>query len=831
MKEVEFPIRHLEGNLVFNTRGEVYAYYEVLPVDYTYRSPKEKIAIRNQWVRLFFKLDQEVHILSIPSFFDIQTHQELLKKRVPDGPLKKNALLYIDRITDVLKKEQKRPTQTRIFLGVKLRPEKARTTRKKAFKKFTFKWKDFKRYFQNSAGLTPYEILDEEISAYREQEHMLYQDIVSCLSVRKVTVTDFQYLIYHCSYRGMDKPIINNSWKPRVTHTTKNGQSVVQTNQQDIQNLILGAYEVTAHDLCVRRFQNGMIKEGWMQFLYMAYLPDDIQFPGEEWIYWLQHLSFPVDVSIRISNIPNQKAVEMVGRQKRRLGHYVNHTLIEGQQQDLDLEHAYQEAVSEEMNLKRGKEPLLETTILFCVYASSREELYERSQRLISFYQNQNKDMVVLESPGDHFLAFHEFLPGGFSFVLEFKHMLKPEMVASSMVNGTQMLGDSEGMFVGFTGPINLPREELDQPVFVHQARAAQGGSDVDTKSLGILIVGLTGYGKSYASSQLVYQSMHHLGAKVILIDSKGERGNWVTDLPGCQGQVSLLRMGSDTKYQGMLDPFLVFNREEAPLYAKDFLTQLVQVDRQHDWHHIIMESIQEARRAPMPSMALVLKNIARKDSRLFRVLATYASYPFSKLVFGTGKPPEHSLSLDQPLNIIQIDELRIPKREKSPRDYDELEILSKALMVPITGFVNQLVKKDRSIFNQIWWEECWIPLSSELGQRAINEGIRMGRYWNSGTLLVTQNPTDIPGELVNNIGMKFIFKTKEEDQVTRALEILELENTEANRRAIQNLKEGEAFFRDVYGRVGRIYFNCLFKELAEAFDTTPPMEEVVITS
>jgi len=78
---------------------------------------------------------------------------------------------------------------------------------------------------------------------------------------------------------------------------------------------------------------------------------------------------------------------------------------------------------------------------------------------------------------------------------------------------------------------------------------------------------------------------------------------------------------------------------------------------------------------------------------------------------------------------------------------------------------------------------------------------------------------------------MKFIFKTKEEDQVTRALEILELENTEANRRAIQNLKEGEAFFRDVYGRVGRIYFNCLFEKLAEAFDTTPPMEEVVITS
>jgi len=255
-------------------------------------------------------------------------------------------------------------------------------------------------------------------------------------------------------------------------------------------------------------------------------------------------------------------------------------------------------------------------------------------------------------------------------------------------------------------------------------------------------------------------------------------------------------------------------------------LKQLIQVERGHEWHHTISEAIQETRESDNPSMMQVLERIKAKDARLYRALSLYETFPFAQLVFGDGNKPGHALHLEKPLNIIQIDELRLPRREKNPKHYDELEILSKALMLPITGFVNQLIKRDRHIFKQVWWEEAWIPLASDLGQRAVDEGIRMGRYWNAGTLLVTQNPSDVPDALVNNIGMRFIFKTVDEKEITKAIEILQIENTESNRNAIRHLKEGECFMRDIYGRVGRVYIDVLFKNLADAFDTTPPDQQ-----
>ncbi|TCW41596.1 AAA domain-containing protein [Laceyella sacchari] len=825
-KSVIFPVRHIEGNLVFTNNDQVWAYYEVPKVNYTYRSPSEKKQLRQSWMHVLRKFENDMHLLMIPRFFDIEAHQEKLKKDVPEGAMTKQGIHYIDEMTKVLVKKQKRPTDQRIFIGLRLNRTKAHSTRRQLKKQLRFQFKDLRRLIYYTAGIEPYDILDEELTAYQDREIQIYQDLYGCLPVQRVTVHDLQVLIQHSAFRGIGEPRGSNSWKPRAEAFEMNGHEVIRPNQKDIELLMNGEYEVSSHHVKVKQFHEGEIKEGWMQFLYLSYMPDDLIFPGEEWAYWLQSLPFPVDLSIRIKVIPHQQATELLGRQKRRLSHHITHTREDGQQQDLDLEETYLEAVEQEKNLKQTKEPILQMTACFCVYADSERKMMERTQTLIRHYENRNHDMKLLVSPGDQFLAFHEFLPGGTQFVKDFNQKLKPEMVATAMINGSQHLGDARGMFIGYTGPAEMPAKYLDRPVFLHQALAAQGGETLDTKSLSTLIVGRTGFGKSFGAALLSYQAMHHLGAKVLLIDSKGERGNWVEDLPGCKGQVALIRLGSDPRYRGMLDPFMIFPREEAPLFAKDFLMQLVQVDRTHDWHHLIQEAIQEVKMSDRPSMSGVLNLIKQKDERLYRSLALYESFPFSQLIFGDGNPSEHQLSLDKALNIIQIDELRIPDRTKDPKQYDELEILSKALMLPITGFVNQLVKRDRHRFKQIWWEEAWIPLASDLGQRAVDEGIRMGRYWNAGTLLVTQNPSDVPDQLINNIGVKLVFKTVDEDEVTQALEILQIENNEANRQAVQGLKEGECFMRDIYGRVGRVYLDCLFGNLAKAFDTTPPLEQ-----
>lgn len=801
--KVPFPIRHIEGNVIFSSDDSVWAYYRIPTRNYIYRSPGEKKQILNEWVRLFRKVESEMHILLVSRYLNLDEHEKRLKGDVPDGPLKKQGESYISQMMNVLRKNQNRPNDAQVFLGVKL----AGTKRQKSL---IYHVKDFFRYLHTSAGIEPYSILKEELEFARNREQLMFQDIRSCIFCERATAQDLQYLISHSAYRGIGEPRVNPGWNP--------------SGAQMIQNLITGEYEVEAHHIRVRQFHEGAIRDGWMQFLYMASLPEDIRYPGEEWLHWVHSLPFPVDVSLRIRVVPNQEAVKLLERRKRRLQHSVQHTRVEGQNQDLVLEEAYRESVEEEARLKEGKDPILRLTAGFCVYASTKEELMRNTHHLISMYEKRNEDMKLIISPGDQFFAFHEFLPGGPIYVKDFTHWLYPEMVAGGAINATQFLGDGRGMFIGYTGPSNVPFRELNRPVFVHQALAAQGGERVETKSLAILVVGLTGFGKSYASSLLAYQAIHHLGARVLLFDVKGERSNWVDRLPGLKGHVSLIRLGSDPRYRGMFDPFHVFGMEDAKLYAKDFLVQLIQVERSHDWHHIIQQAINEVAEREAPSMRKVLMRIREKDERLYHSLALYQQFPFAQLVFGDEKPP-NTFRLDQPLNIIQIDELTLPHRDKDPKQYNEREILSVALMLPLTGFANQVVKQDRR-FKVVWWEEAWVPMSSDQGRRAIDEGIRMGRYWNSETLLVTQNPSDVPDQLINNIGMRFIFKTTVESEVTKALEILGLENTTANREAIKNLREGECFFRDIYGQVGRMYVNVLFRKLAEAFDTTPPLQK-----
>ena len=40
-----FPIKYIENNLVFNHDGECFAYYELIPYNYSFLSPEEKYMV------------------------------------------------------------------------------------------------------------------------------------------------------------------------------------------------------------------------------------------------------------------------------------------------------------------------------------------------------------------------------------------------------------------------------------------------------------------------------------------------------------------------------------------------------------------------------------------------------------------------------------------------------------------------------------------------------------------------------------------------------------------------------------------------------------------
>lgn len=87
----EFPIKYIEDNLVVNRDGDCFAYYELIPYNYSFLSPGQKEAIRQEFCQMVEGQRSGIlHGLMIATEADIRMKQEESKKLVK-GRLKEAA--------------------------------------------------------------------------------------------------------------------------------------------------------------------------------------------------------------------------------------------------------------------------------------------------------------------------------------------------------------------------------------------------------------------------------------------------------------------------------------------------------------------------------------------------------------------------------------------------------------------------------------------------------------------------------------------------------------------------------------------------------------------
>ena len=72
-----YPIKYIENNLVWNKDGECYAYYELVPYNYSFLSPEQKIQVHDSFRQLIAQnRDGKIHALQISTAY-------VLHKSVP----------------------------------------------------------------------------------------------------------------------------------------------------------------------------------------------------------------------------------------------------------------------------------------------------------------------------------------------------------------------------------------------------------------------------------------------------------------------------------------------------------------------------------------------------------------------------------------------------------------------------------------------------------------------------------------------------------------------------------------------------------------------------
>ena len=116
-----YPIKYIENNLVWNIEGECFAYYELIPFNYSFLSLEQKDAVHDAFRQLIAQnRDGKIHALQISTESSIRAAQERSKKSVT-GRLKEIACAEIDEQTENLVASLG-DTQVdyRFFLGFKL---------------------------------------------------------------------------------------------------------------------------------------------------------------------------------------------------------------------------------------------------------------------------------------------------------------------------------------------------------------------------------------------------------------------------------------------------------------------------------------------------------------------------------------------------------------------------------------------------------------------------------------------------------------------------------------------------------------------------------------
>ena len=104
--------------------------------------------------------------------------------------------------------------------------------------------------------------------------------------------------------------------------------------------------------------------QGHVAFLTVSNVPYEMEFPGEEWMYIIQSLDFPVEISVRTETMDNRKALAAVRNKQKELKDQDRHARETGNDTGLNVLEGRQEAHELEAHLQKTRMPLVKTSII-----------------------------------------------------------------------------------------------------------------------------------------------------------------------------------------------------------------------------------------------------------------------------------------------------------------------------------------------------------------------------------------------------------------------------------------------------------------------------------
>jgi len=810
-----FPIKYIDNNLVWNKDNEVFAYYELIPYNYSFLSAEQKFIVHDSFRQLIAQSREgKIHALQIATESSIRSMQEQSKKLVT-GKLKEVACQKIDEQTEALVSMiGDNQVDYRFFLGFKLMVTEEQLNLKNIKKSVWLTFTEFLHEVNHTLMNDFVSMPNDEINRYIKMEKLLENKISRRFKVRRLEIHDFGYLMEHLygrdgiAYEDYEYQLPKKNYKKET---------------------LIKYYDLIRPTRCVIEESQRYLrlehedKESYVSYFTVNAIVGELDFPSSEIFYFQQQqFTFPVDTSMNVEIVENRKALTTVRNKKKELKDLDNHAYQAGSETSSNVVDALDSVDELETDLDQTKESMYKLSYVIRVSAPDLDELKRRCDEVKDFYDDLN---VKLVRPAGDMLGLHsEFLPASKRYINDYVQYVKSDFLAGLGFGATQQLGETTGIYMGYS-------VDTGRNVYLQPSLASQGVKGTVTNALASAFVGSLGGGKSFCNNLLVYYAVL-FGGQALLLDPKSERGNWKETLPEIAHEINIVNLTSDKDNAGLLDPFVIMkNVKDAESLAIDILTFLTGISsRDGEKFPVLRKAVRSVTQSDSRGLLHVIDELRREDTPISRNIAdhidSFTDYDFAHLLFSDGTV-ENAISLDNQLNIIQVADLVLPDKDTTFEEYTTIELLSVSMLIVISTFALDFIHSDRSIFKIVDLDEAWAFLNVAQGETLSNKLVRAGRAMQAGVYFVTQSAYDVSKEsLKNNIGLKFAFRSTDINEIKQTLEFFGIDkDDENNQKRLRDLENGQCLLQDLYGRVGVVQIHPVFEELLHAFDTRPPVQ------
>ena len=407
-----FPIKYIDNNLnlVWNKDNEVFAYYELIPYNYSFLSAEQKFIVHDSFRQLIAQSREgKIHALQIATESSIRSMQEQSKKLVT-GKLKEVAYQKIDEQTEALVSMiGDNQVDYRFLFKLPTPPEEQlnlKNIKKSAWLTFTEFLHEVNHTLMNDFVSMP----NDEINRYTKMEKLLENKISRRFKVRRLEINDFGYLMEHLYGRD---GIAYEDYEYQLPKKKLQTETLIKY------------YDLIRPTRCVIEESQRYLrlehedKESYVSYFTVNAIVGELDFPSSEIFYFQQQqFTFPVDTSMNVEIVENRKALTTVRNKKKELKDLDNHAYQAGSETSSNVVDALDSVDELETDLDQSKESMYKLSYVIRVSAPDLDELKRRCDEVKDFYDDLN---VKLVRPAGDMLGLHsEFLPASKRYINDY---------------------------------------------------------------------------------------------------------------------------------------------------------------------------------------------------------------------------------------------------------------------------------------------------------------------------------------------------------------------------------------------------------------------------